>query len=380
VLGGPHVSLRPDEAAQHADCVVLGEAEGVWPGLLADFERGQLRQRYVGEALPLSETPDADWDCVPRSDYVLTAALSASRGCRNRCWFCYESSRQGPSFRQRPLAMVLNEIRGRRSRVVAFLDNDLLADRDYAVGLLRALIPLRISWFGMTTIGVADDEGLLDLLAQSGCRTLYVGFESINREALSEVRKGWNKVEDYSRNVRRLHDRDIMVNGSFVFGFDSDDRDVFQRTVAFGIEAELETATFTLLTPYPGTRLYHKLEAEGRIVDRDWAHYDTTRVVYRPKRMTPKELEVGYFAAYREFYAWPSILKRSRLAEPGATKRLLLNTAYKKLEPTYALLGRAVRAGWARPVMGWFAGRNGLRRGKASERAATDATHGEALA
>lgn len=363
VLGGPHVTICPDEAQAHADCVVVGEAESIWPALLQDFQRGQLKKRYVGESLPLSETPDADWNCVPPSDYVLTAAVSASRGCTNRCWFCFESSRKGVSFRQRPMDMVLREVKGRSSNVVAFIDNDFLADRQYARELLKALVPMKIKWFGMTTIGAADDEELLDLLALSGCRTLYVGFESINRHCLDEVQKGWNKVENYIRNVNRLHDRDIMVNGSFVFGFDSDTTDVFDHTVEFGIDARLETATFTILTPYPGTLLHRKLVAEGRILDSDWSHYDTTRAVYQPKLMSVADLESGYFRAYREFYSWRSIRSRCRLREPGFAKRLLLNTAYKKAEPMYGLLGRGIRAGWARPVMNWFARPNGGREG-----------------
>jgi radical SAM superfamily enzyme YgiQ (UPF0313 family) len=355
VLGGPHVSICPDEARNHADCVVIGEAECIWSSLLEDFERGQLKRQYVGEALPLSETPNADWQCVPSADYVLTASVSASRGCTNRCWFCFESSRKEVSFRQRPMDMVLREVESRSSDVVAFLDNDLLADREYAVRLLKALVPMKIQWFGMTTIGAADDEDLLDLLAQSGCRTLYIGFESINRSCLGEVQKSWNKVENYIRNVRRLHDRDIMVNGSFVFGFDNDDTDVFGQTVEFGIEAKLETATFTILTPYPGTLLYKKLDSEERIVDRNWAHYDTTRAVYRPKLMSAAELEAGYFQAYRDFYSWSSIFTRCRLREPGSAKRLLLNIAYKKVEPAFSLLGKCLKAGWARPILGWFA-------------------------
>jgi radical SAM superfamily enzyme YgiQ (UPF0313 family) len=371
VLGGPHVSICPDEARSHADAVVIGEAEAVWRTLLADLERGQLKPEYVGEPLPLSETPDADWRCVRSADYVITASLSASRGCTNRCWFCFESSRKGVSFRQRPLDRVLHEIESRSSDVVAFLDNNLLADRDYASRLLKALVPMRIRWFGMTTIGAADDEYLLDLLARSGCRTLYIGFESINPCCLGEVQKGWNKVENYVRNVRRLHDRDIMVNGSFVFGFDNDDASVFSQTVDFGIEARLETATFTILTPYPGTLLYKKLQSEGRIVDRNWTHYDTTRAVFRPKLMSAGELEAGYLQAYRDFYSWDSIFARSRLREPGYAKRLMLNIAYKKVEPTYRLLGSHVRAGWARPIMRWFSSLNSARCATAGPPAST---------
>ena len=361
ILGGPHVTLCPDEAQAYADSIVLGEAEGIWPIVLADFQRGQLKKRYVGEPLPLSATPDADWECVSASDYVLTASVAASRGCVNNCWFCFESSRKGVGFRQRPLGMVLEEISTRSSRVVAFLDNDILADREYAVRLLNALIPMGIQWFGMTTIGAADDEALLDLLAESGCRNLYIGFESVNTHCLDEVKKGWNKVENYLRNVRRIHDRDIMVNGSVVFGFDNDSIGVFGHTVAFGIEAKLETATFTILTPYPGTRLYSKLDQEGRILDHDWAHYDTTRAAYQPRQMSPDELEAGHFQAYRDFYPWPSIWTRCRPHEPGFAKRLFLNAAYKKMEPVYRILGKGARAGRGRALMNWFASPNRCR-------------------
>ncbi len=355
ILGGPHVTICPDEAQFHADCVVVGEAEDIWCTVLEDFERGELRRQYVGQPLPLSKTPDADWNCVRSTDYVLTASVSASRGCTNKCWFCFESSRVGPNFRQRPMDMVLAEIRNRAPDVVAFIDNDLLANPEYATRLLQAIIPMKIHWFGMTTIGAADDEQFLDLLAESGCRTLYIGFESINRNCLGEVQKSWNKVENYIRNVQRLHERDIMVNGSFVFGFDGDDTSVFSETVSFGIEATLETATFTILTPYPGTLLYKKLETEDRITDRDWSHYDTTRAVFRPKQMTATELEEGYYQAYSDFYSWQSIFKRCRFREPGAAKRLLLNVAYKRVEPIHSLLGNGLRAGWWRPLMHWFA-------------------------
>ncbi len=359
VLGGPHVTICPDEAQSHADCVVVGEAEEIWPALLQDFQSGRLKKRYTGKALPLSETPDADWDCITESDYVLSSSVSASRGCKNRCGFCYESSRKGVNFRQRPMDMVLREIEGRSSDVVAFIDNDLLTDRQYATELLKALVPMKIHWFGMTTIGAADDEELLDLLALSGCRTLYIGFESVNRQCLDEVKKGWNKVENYTRNVRRLHDRDIMVNGSFVFGFDNDTTDVFDHTVEFGISAKLETATFTVLTPYPGTVLYKKLAAEGRLLDYDWAHYDTSRAVYQPKLMSVNDLESGYLEAYKKFYSWRSIFSRCRFDEPGFAKRLLLNVGYKKVEPSYRLLGKGIRAGWGSPIMKWFAQPNG---------------------
>ena len=355
VLGGPHVTVCPDEARPHADAIVVGEAESVWRGLLEDARQGRLKTVYHGEPLPLECTPAPDWSRIARNDYAILVSVATTRGCKRRCDFCYESCRPKPSFRRRPLAAVLQEIDARPYPVIAFLDNDLMADRRSARQLLAALAARNRQWLGMTSIEVADDEALLDEMARSGCRSLFVGFESIVAESLQEVHKRCNRVETYLRNVRRIHDREIMVNGSFVFGFDHDGPGVFDETVRFGIEACLDTATFTILTPYPGTALHRRLRAEGRIVDHDWSHYDTTRAVFQPARLSTEELEAGYFRAYRDFYAWPSILHRCRWGEPGFARRLFLNVAYKRVEPLYRLLGRPVPIGWLRPLFHWYA-------------------------
>jgi radical SAM superfamily enzyme YgiQ (UPF0313 family) len=357
VLGGPHVTVCPQEALAHADAIVVDEAEAVWAQVVRDAENGQLRPVYQGKMLHLDETPAPDWSPFHPNDYVIQVALSTTRGCARRCDFCYESCRPKPNFRQRSLEKVLHEIDARPAPVVSFLDNDITVNKHFARELFTALIPRKRRWLGMTSIEVADDEGMLDLMAESGCRTLFVGFESIVPESLSEVHKYCNRVEDYVRNVRRIHNRGIMVNGSFVFGFDHDDEGTFDRTVAFGMEARLETATFTVLTPYPGTALHRRLHAEGRIFDLDWSHYDTTRCVFQPAQMTPQELEAGYYYAYEQFYSWSSILRRCRYGEPGFAQRVFLNVAYKRVEPLYGLLGRPVRVGWLRPLFNWYARR-----------------------
>lgn len=355
VLGGPHVTVCPQEALTHADAVVVDEAESVWPQVVRDAEAGQLARIYQGQMLPLDETPAPDWSPFHPNDYVLQVALSTTRGCARQCDFCYESCRPKPNFRQRSIDKVLRELDARPASVISFLDNDITVNKRFARELFTALIPRKRRWLGMTAIEVADDEEMLDLLARSGCRTLFVGFESVVPDSLSEVHKRCNRVEDYVRNVRRIHDRGIMVNGSFVFGFDHDDLDTFDRTVAFGIEAHLETATFTVLTPYPGTTLHKRLRTEDRIFDHDWSHYDTTQCVFHPAQMTPQELEAGYFRAYEQFYAWSSILRRCRPGEPGFAKRLFLNTAYKRIEPFYGLLGNRIRVGGLRPLFNWYA-------------------------
>jgi len=355
VLGGPHVTICPQEALEHADAVVVGEAESVWAQLLHDAEANRLQAIYHGDVLPLDRTPEPDWSTVNPHDYIIQASHTTSRGCVRHCDFCYESCRPKPNFRQRPLEQVLKEIDERPFPVLALIDNDLLSNRPYAKALLKAMIPRKRQWLGMTSIKTANDEELLDLMAESGCRSLFVGFESIDPGSLREVHKGCNRVEDYARNIRRIHTRGIMVNGSFVFGFDHDDAGVFERTVDFGIEAQLETATFTILTPYPGTTLYERLKNEGRITDDDWSRYDTTRVVFTPANMSPKTLEAGYFHAYKRFYSWPSIVRRCRREESGFAKRLFLNVAYKRVEPLYALLNNPIPAGWLRFLFNWYA-------------------------
>ncbi|MBN1877449.1 MAG: B12-binding domain-containing radical SAM protein [Anaerolineae bacterium] len=355
ILGGAHVTVCPEEALAHADAIVLDEAEAIWSQVVRDANEGHLKRIYQGQMLPLDETPAPDWSPFHPNDYVIQASLSTTRGCARRCDFCYESCRPKPNFRQRSLDKVLREIDARPGQVISFLDNDITVNKSFARELFTALIPRQRRWLAMTSIEVADDETLLDLMAESGCRTLFVGFESIVPGSLSEVHKHCNRVEDYARNVQRIHDRGIMINGSFVFGFDHDDMDVFDRTVAFGIEAHLETATFTVLTPYPGTTLHQRLESEGRIFDRDWSHYDTTRCVFHPAQMTPQQLEAGYFRAYAQFYTWASILRRCRSGEPGFAKRLFLNIAYKRVEPLYGVLGRRFHVGWLRPLFNWYA-------------------------
>ena len=362
VLGGLHVSALPDEALRHADAIVVGEAEETWPQVIADAAQGRLRRRYPeqGTQHDLRRECDANgrrdashWgspgvgaipvrcrDMIPRRTYLTGNSLIATRGCNRHCVFCYRSSQPDSPFRRRPVQDVVAEVKDMKGGCFVLLDDNLAADRRYARTLFGALRGSSKVWMGAASIDVAGDERLLDAMAESGCCSLFIGLESIRQENLDAMGKSGNHVALYREYVRRIRERGIMVNGSFVFGFDADDATVFDRTTDWAREACLDTATFHILTPYPGTPLFQQMEYAGRIIDHDWAHYDTAHVVFNPKRMTSEELAQGYERAYDRFYTWGSILGRI-VADPwGRLPRLMLGTGYKRMNFLWPLLHR----------------------------------------
>jgi len=339
VLGGLHVSALPSEARRHADAVVVGEADRLWPVLLADLEQGRLQARYEAEPPPLDGLPRMPREMIGPLTYLTRNSLLAARGCNRRCAFCYRSSLPRSGFRTRPVQEVAEEAANLEGHAVVLLDDNLAADRKYARRLFAALRGLDKVWMGAASIDVADDEHLLDLMAESGCCSLFVGIESLNQRNLDAVRKGSNRTALYEEHVRRIRARGIMINGSFVFGFDGDGPSVFDETVAWAIENNLDTATFHILTPYPGTPLFKRLAEEGRILDRDWAHYDTAHVVFRPAGMSVDQLQVGYERAYDRFYSWGAILQRASADAWGRLPRLMLNVGYKRMNRLWPILG-----------------------------------------
>ena len=322
VLGGVHPTLLPDEAAQHADSVVVGYAEDTWPQLLRDFVAGRLQPRYTqAPDLSLANRPIARRDLLPQNQYVAPVTIEATRGCVHPCDFCVVPPAWGRRPYLRPVAEVVDEIRQMRARRVLFLDLNLIADVNYAKELFAALIPLNITWGGLTTTLVAWDEELLDLLARSGCRGLLLGLETLSHDSLAETRKSFGLRRDYFEVVRQLHRRGIALMGCFAFGFDHDTPATFAATVQFAIEANIDLPRFAILTPFPGTPLYHRLAAEGRILSRDWSLYDAQHVVFQPQQMTPAELQRGTEWAWKQTYSLRSIAKRlgrSRLSLPLA--------------------------------------------------------------
>ncbi|HEX8683196.1 MAG TPA: radical SAM protein [Ardenticatenaceae bacterium] len=310
VLGGVHPTLVPDEAARHADSVVVGYAEQSWPQLLRDFVGGQMQPRYLQQpGLSLANLPVPRREMLPGSQYATLHTIEATRGCIHRCDFCVVPSAWGRPL-QRPVGEVVDEIRAMRARRLIFLDLNLIADLDYARELFTALIPLKVTWGGLATTLIAWDDDLLALAARSGCRGLLIGFETLSPDSLAEVHKGFNARKDYHYVMRRLHEHDIAVMGTFVFGFDHDTRESFGEIAEFVHEANIDLPRYAILTPFPGTPLFRRLKAEGRILTEDWSLYDGQHVVYEPRQMSPDALLRGTEWAWKQTYSYRSIAKR----------------------------------------------------------------------
>jgi radical SAM superfamily enzyme YgiQ (UPF0313 family) len=330
VLGGPHVTLIPDDAAPHADAIVVGYAEDTWPELLRDFAAGRLRRRYdQAPGLSLAGRPLPDRSVLPRRHYLTADVFEATRSCVHACEFCVAPAAWGRKPLQKPVGDVVADLTARRARKAIFVDLNLISDRDYAVELFTALVPSRIAWYGLATTRIAADEELLDLAARSGCRGLLLGFESIVPQNLRTAHKGFNKPDDYGKVVDALHRRRIAVQGCFVFGMDEDTPEVCARTAELAIDIGIDLPRFAISTPFPGTPLYARLEAEGRILTRDWQRYDGQHVVFQPARMTPRELELATERAWTTAYSWRGIRRRlARTAAPWSVA-ILTNWGYR---------------------------------------------------
>ena len=293
VLGGVHPTILPEEACEHADAVVVGEAESIWQDLLQDAERGRLRPLYRA-----SEPTDMRVVRPPRRDLLdelpWFTAIEASRGCPARCRYCYLPHTPWAKHRFRPVESVAEELAGLPQRVLVFVDDNLFADRDHAIRLMRAIAPLKKHWVIQVPTTVVDDPELMDHLAEAGCFNAHVGFQSFNDRTLELARVSHNRVDKYRQLVSQLHQREIGVTGLFMFGFDTDGPDVFRTTSDMIRKIEVDDAGLFILTPFPGTGLYEQLRREGRLLDETRpAEYCWTRAVFRPKRMSVQQLEEG---------------------------------------------------------------------------------------
>lgn len=330
VLGGPHVTLIPEDAQPHADAVVVGYAEDTWPQLLRDAAAGALHPRYtMAPGLSLAGRPFPRRDLLPSRRFMTNNVFEATRGCVHPCEFCVVPTAWGRKPFQKPVRDVVADIRTHGARRLIFIDLNLIADREHAKALFTALIPLGLQWYGLSTVLLADDPELLALCASSGCRGLLMGLESLSAESLKGSRKGFNTPDHYGRVVERLHAHGIALQGCFVFGLDEDQPDVFLKTAEFAVEAKIDLPRFAVVTPFPNTPLFKRLDAEGRILTRDWELYDAQHVVFEPKHMSVAELQFGVEAAWKHAYSLRNIWRRIRESPAPWPVRIGTNLGYR---------------------------------------------------
>lgn len=340
VLGGLHVLSCPDECAPHADALALGDGVQLWPRILADVERSCLQPRYLATyESDYRQDPPPRRSILPRKSFLTTTSLIATRGCHNRCGFCYlATDGLRMPYRMKDPAQVAAEFLADDQPYAVFTDNNLGSNREYLRALCEALRPLNRIWSAAVTIDVTDDPSVVRAMALAGCTGVFIGFESLTDQNLADARKNTPKAEDYARRVRLLHENGIQVNGSFVLGFDHDRPDVFARTADWIEANRLECATFHILTPYPATPLFQRMEAEGRLLHRDWSRYDTGHAVFRPKHMTPEELEEGYAWLYRRLFSHASIWRRRPEDWRAVAPYLAMSYLYKRSNRFWHLL------------------------------------------
>lgn len=342
VMGGIHASACPEEVGKHATSVCVGEAETVWEQILTDAGQKQLRVRYQAkEAVDLRHVPILDRSRIPMDAYLYSNIMMASRGCCFCCEFCYNSCEYvNKTYRTRPIGEIIAEIDKIGSRQIMFIDDNLIGDTRWTKELLNEIKSRQLVWHGAVSANIGRHPELLDLMAETGCRSLFIGFESLNSQALSEAGKHHNRVPQYEETIRQIHDRGIMINASMVFGFDDDTVDVFPTTLNWLVSNQVETLTSHILTPYPGTKLHQRLSDEGRIVDTDPRHYNTSYAVFSPKRMSREELRQGYLWIYDEFYSWANIWRRLPDDPKRRTAFLLFNLGYRKFGRVTAMIGK----------------------------------------
>lgn len=355
-LGGLHVTSLPDEAAAHADTVFVGPGEDTWPAFLEDYRAGRPGKFYRSRERTLVGMPKIRRDLIERRLYLCPNSIVVSRGCPHSCDFCYKHAffRGGKGFYTQAVEDALAEIERLPGRHVYFLDDHLFGNARFAAELFDGMRGMNKVWQAAGTVqSVLRSGDLLEKAVEAGLRSLFVGFETLSANNLSEHSKVQNLGRDYGAAIQRLHGLGVMVNGSFVFGMDADDESVFDRTVEWGIENGIETATYHILTPYPGTDLYRRMHEARRIIHSNWDLYDTRHVVYKPAKLSPQALEEGYWRAYRDFYRWGSILRgaATKPALRDSARHVAYAGGWKKLEPMWDWVIRAKRVSNLLPVL-----------------------------
>jgi radical SAM superfamily enzyme YgiQ (UPF0313 family) len=311
VLGGIHPSMMKDESKAHADAVAIGEADAVWPQILSDFTRSDLKSFYQApDFCKLEGLPIPKRGLLNRQAYFFINTIQTTRGCPFNCGFCSVTSLYGGTYRVRPVDDVINELGHMERGFVFFVDDNIVGKPSYAKELFEALSPLNVKWFSQASLSIVKDRELLYMAQRSGCRGLFIGFESLSQESLNAMGKSSLRVNDFKEAINMIHSHGIGIQGSFIFGMDEDDQSIFSDVLRFIEKTHLEAVLFSILTPFPGTRIRTTLERENRIFDNDWEKYDMNHVVFKPHKMTPRQLQEGFNWAYKRLYGYRSIAKR----------------------------------------------------------------------
>jgi radical SAM superfamily enzyme YgiQ (UPF0313 family) len=310
VLGGVHPTLLPDEALRYADSVVVGEAEGVWEQVLEDFRKGALQRTYHHPKPSLDRYIPLKFRKHTKKRLFNVIPVMTTRGCPYSCEFCCVSDIFGKEIRHSPISNVVRDIEDSRGKIFIFLDDNIIGKPSYAKELFKAITAYKIKWVGQASISFVHDAELMKLAAESGCAALFFGLESVAEAQLKTMRKSIKEIKGIEDAIKRVKDLGIHFHASMVFGFDGDTKETFPETLSFLERNKVGTASFNVLTPYPGTRIYEQLKREGRLLTTDWKYYDHSTVVFKPKNMTPYELQAGEIWVKKEFTKISSILRR----------------------------------------------------------------------
>jgi len=332
VMGGPHASSLPLEAKEHVDAVVIGEAENLWEGLIQDLKNGCLKPFYRAEGFcSMKGMPPPRLDLLRKKAYMTINCVQTTRGCPHQCEFCHVTHFFGKTYRCRPVEEVVDEVRHLEGEFIVFIDDNIAGTRRYAKELFTQIKPLKKKWASQASMILARDPELLQLAAESGCVSLFLGIESLSSENLKDVNKSFNRASQFDEAIKIVHDHDIMIVAGFIFGLDHDDEGVFERTIHFCERNKIELPSFFILTPLPGTPVFQRMESEDRLLHKDWTKYNGATVVYRPKLMTEETLQRGFNWACKEAYSWGSIFKRVFHPQQRFFTRVLSNMAYRNI-------------------------------------------------
>ncbi len=331
VFGGPHATLLPEEAGKYCDYLLIGEGEEIWPRFLQDFYDGKAKARYQSQNPPvLKELPNPRWDLLKQRTSLMKGAVFATRGCPYHCRYCNLKQIYHDCFRIRPKEEVLKEIQKLKSKHFVFWDDNFFADKAYAMELMKTLVPLKKKWAAQVTMADCADEKLLKAAKAAGCLYLFVGLESFSEASLNEAGKQINRVKDYEKIIKNIHKYGIMIQAGIVFGFDGDTPDVFHNTLSACERLGIDGVTVSILTPLPRTPVYIRMKEEGRLITRNWSHYNgKTHVAFIPKNMTSEQLYKGYMGFRKKFYSIPSFLKRMRVSRTHLFYNFAMNLGYR---------------------------------------------------